>query len=295
MLIGLLPDGASANSMLFRSFVPRAPLCDFIDDFWLYEDYAGTHAWERILPSGTFEMVINLREDELRIYDSSGPRKCRRFGGAVVSGPYGGAFISDTAEEAALLGVHFKPGGAFAVFNMPADEFTNTHIDLPTIWGPAATTLRERLCALSEPAARFRLLEQVLMARLVEVPARHPAINVGLDLLRRTHGRAKVRDLARAVDLSPRRFTEVFTAEIGLPPKLFGRVQRFQQAAALSRNTENVDWAQLALDCGYFDQSHLIHEFGEFSGLSPAEFWRHLNALDRAGTHVKRHHLPLAS
>ena len=281
--------------MLFRSFVPSAPLCDFVDDFWLYEDYAGTHAWERSLPSGTFEMVFNLQEDELRIYDSSGRCECRRFSGTVISGPYAGSFISDTVEEAALLGVHFKPGGAFAVLNIPAGEFTNTHVDLRTIWGPAATTLRERLCSLHEPVARFRLLEQVLMARLVELPARNTAVRLGLDVLRRTHGRARVRDIARAVDLSPRRFTDVFTAEIGLTPKVFGRVQRFQYAAALSRNTEGAHWAQLASECGYFDQSHLIHEFVEFSGLSPAAFWRHLNALEGAGTHVKRHHLPLAT
>ena len=73
--------------MLFQSYVPRNPLCEFVDDFWLYEDYAGVHSLEQILPTGTFEMVFNLREDELRIYSSSEPRECRRFSGAVVSGP----------------------------------------------------------------------------------------------------------------------------------------------------------------------------------------------------------------
>ena len=280
--------------MLFRSYVPRAPLREFVDDFWLYEDYAGEHSWELILPTGTFEMVFNLREDELRIYSLSEPDECRRFAGALVSGPYAGSFASDTAEEAAILGVHFKPGGAFAILGLPAGEFTNMHVDLRTIWGPAATTLRERLCAMSKPVSRFRILEQALLEKLLEPLAPHGAVHVGLDVLTRTHGQVKIRDIARVVDLSSRRFTEVFTAQVGLTPKLFGRVQRFQHAAASARGAAKVDWAQLALDCGYFDQSHLINEFVEFCGLTPTYYWQRLKALDRAEAHVKRHHLPLA-
>ncbi len=221
--------------MLFRSYVPHASLSEFIENFWLYEDYEGEHPHETILPTGTFEMVFNLREDELRIYAASDPGRCRRFSGAVISGPYAGSFMSDAAEEATILGVHFKPGGAFAVLGLPAGEFANTHVDLRTIWGPAANTLRERLCALSQPIHRFRLLEQTLLKRLLDRPDRHGAVRMGLDVLMRTHGRAKVRDIARTVDLSQRRFIEVFTAEVGLTPKLFGRVQRFQNAVATSR------------------------------------------------------------
>ena len=88
--------------MLFRSYKPRAPLCEFVEDFWLYQDYCGQHARERILPSGTFEMVFNLREDELRIY---GPQReqCRRYAGAVISGPYAGSFMSDVAGVTSTL------------------------------------------------------------------------------------------------------------------------------------------------------------------------------------------------
>lgn len=279
--------------MLFRSHIPRAPLSEFVDDFWLYEDYVGEHPHERILPSGTFEMVFNLRQDELRIYGVSDREECRRFTGSLISGPYAGSFMSDTAEEEAILGVHFKPGGACAVLGLPAGEFANTHVDLLTIWGSAATVLRERLCALSEPVERFRFLEQALLERLSDTPRRHGAVRVGLDVLTRTRGLAKVQDIARTVDLSQRRFIDVFTAEVGLTPKLFGRVQRFQHAVILSRNAIRVDWAQLAVACGYFDQSHLIHEFIEFSGVSPADYHKRQNLLDSAGVHMKRHHLPL--
>jgi AraC-like DNA-binding protein len=281
--------------VLFQSHVPPAPLGDIVQDFWLYEDYAGEHARERILPSGTFEMVFNLQEDELRIYGPSDPDRCRRFSGALISGPYAGPFLSDTKEEAAILGVHFKPGGASAVLGLPASELANTHVDLTAIWGPGATALRERLCSLRAPSERFRLVQQALLERLADLPRHHRAVRAGLELLRRTHGRARIRDIARALDLSQRRFSEVFAAEVGLTPKLFGRIQRFQHAIASSRSAAEVDWAQLAVDCGYFDQAHLIHELVELSGVSPADYRQRQSRLALAGVHVKRHHLPLVS
>ena len=85
----------------------------------------------------------------------------------------------------------------------------------------------------------------------------------------------RVRDVARRVGLSQRRFIRVFAAEVGLTPKLYGRVRRFQRALALVRGVPAPDWAQLAVECGYFDQSHLIRDFRAFAGLTPEEYLRH--------------------
>lgn len=280
--------------MLFRSYRPRAPLCELVEDIWLYRNYVGEHARERILPSGTFEIVFNLQEDELRIYGPEPTDRCRRYAGAVISGPYGGSFMSDAAEETSIIGVHFKPGGAFPLLGLPAGELANTHVDLSAVWGPAAADLREQLCGLARPTEQFQLLERTLLNRLFDPPVRNSAVGVALDILTRTAGQVMVRDVARAVDLSQRRLIEVFVNEVGLRPKQFGRVQRFQRALALARNVTKVDWARLAADCGYFDQAHLIRDFVEFSGVGPADYWQRQRQLDGAAVHVKRNHLPLA-
>jgi AraC-like DNA-binding protein len=280
--------------MLVRAYIPRHPLGEYVEDFWLYEGYAGAHLRERILPSGTVEMVFNLREDELRIYGPSDINQCRRFTGGVVSGPYAGAFASDTAEEANIMGVHFKPGGAGAILGVPLDELTNAHVDLAAIWGPDATRLREQLCNVRQPDTRFRLLERVLLKRLFDSPRRtHGAVILGLDALMRTHGRLKVRDIASAVDLSQRRFTDLFAGQVGLTPKLFGRVQRFVHVTGLLQSAREIDWALFAVEHGYFDQSHLIGEFVEFSGLTPGDYLRRQTKLQDAAVHVKRNHVPL--
>lgn len=112
-----------------------------------------------------------------------------------------------------------------------------------------------------------------------------------------------MRAVAREIGLSQRRFAELFKAQVGVTPKLFCRLLRFQRARTLAAQVEKlaldraqelragcgVDWAQLALTCGYFDQSHLINEFQEFASLSPTEYLRQ----SRQDSRLKDNHVPL--
>jgi AraC-like DNA-binding protein len=281
--------------MRFSTHKPGAPLAAFVDNLWLYEGYEGEHSNERILPTGTIELVINLRENELRIYDAEQPNRCSRFSGAIVSGAYGKGFVSDTEEEAFLIGVHFKPGGAFPFLGLPAGDLADTHVDLETLWGQSAAKLRERLCEASTAADRFQLVQQALISHLFRPMEHHYAVAAALEALDQRSD-VTVRDVARNVGLSQRRFIQIFKAEVGMTPKLFSRVQRFQRARAIiHENEEAADWAGIAMNCGYFDQSHLIRDFLEFSGLGPAAYLGQYNRFIEQNIHIKRYHLPLFS
>jgi AraC-like DNA-binding protein len=270
--------------MFYRSTVPGPPLDSFIENLWCLND-APRHARERILPSGTFELVINLHEDEFRIYDAADEERCRRLSGAIVSGAYRRSFVIDTLEHASVVGVHFRPGGAAPFLGVPAGDLADAHIDLDAVWGRRAGELRERLCAAATPEQRFRVLERALRARLDPARRRHRAALAAVHHLERSG--AGVGELVEGVGLSHRRFIDVFGAEIGMTPKLFGRVRRFQRALALARRTASADWAGMAHATGYCDQSHMIRDFLEFSGFSPADLHRH------RGDHVKENHVAL--
>ena len=207
---------------------------------------------------------------------------------------HGGFFVTDTAEEASAMGVHFKQGGAFPFLGLPADELADTHIDLDTLWGRSAAEIRERLAATPSPRRRFQLLEKSLLSKLFRPLGHHAAVSLALDGFRLDNSHAIVRRLAREAGLSHRRFIDVFRLEVGLRPKLFNRVQRFQCVLARVHSIAPSDWAQLASDYGYFDQSHLIRDFLAFSGFSPADYLRRLTQLRHQGLHVKFNHLPVA-
>jgi AraC-like DNA-binding protein len=271
------------TNMVYCSYNPAPPLSRFVDRFWLCSD-TPSHPRERILPSGTIELVVNLRDDEIRILDTADSEQCTRLSGAVVSGAYSRFFVIDPLVHASIIGVHFRPGGAYPFLGAPAGELADTHLDLETLWGQPAVELRERLCALATPTERFALLEKALVSRLFHPPEPHGAVLAALRLFEQTGADVRVHDVARRVGLSQRRFIQLFTTEVGLTPKLYSRVRRFQQSRELVRNSPSPDWAQIGLECGYFDQSHLIRDFRAFAGLTPGEYVR------RRSEHVLPNH-----
>lgn len=258
--------------MMYRSYTPSPPLAEFIERIWQCSDIP-SHQPVRILPTGALELVINLSENEVRVYDSAQADRCERYSGAVVSGPYTECLLIDPMQHSAILGVHFKPGGAYPFLSAPADELSDLHLDLETLWGQSAADLREQLCSATFDG-RFLLLEDMLVARLRHAPVRHRAVPIALRMFAQSNGAATMHDVADRVGLSQRRFIQVFAAEVGLTPKLYCRVQRFHKARGLVLNVDAPDWAQVALACGYFDQSHLIRDFREFAGLSPGNYLR---------------------
>jgi AraC-like DNA-binding protein len=257
---------------------PGPPLDIFVENLWALHD-APSHSRERVVPNGTFELVVNLAENEIRVYREN---SVARYPGVVVSGAYRRGFVVDTREHASLVGVHFRPGGARPFLGTRADALSDSHVALADLWPVRdASRLREQLCEATTTTSRFRLLEAALRTHLVSANRRR-VVQAALELFSR--GETSVSEAARRVALSHRHFSDVFSAEVGMTPKLFLRIQRFQQAFA---KVGCLGQAQLALACGYFDQSHLIRDFSNFAGITPAEFARLRN--DR----VKRDHIAL--
>lgn len=255
---------------IFKLCKPKAPLAEFVDSLWLYEGGRTEQNTDPILPTGTLELAINLRRNELRFYDAEDPQKCSRFSGAIVSGAHGHGLTP--ADEASIIGVHFKPGGAFPFLGLPAGELADTHVDLETLWGPLAARLRERLCEARTSSERFQLLQQALLSRLRDGVKQHYAVATALEVFGNNRTQPAVRETAKYLGLSQRRFIQVFKAEVGMTPKLFSRIQRFQQTRSVVQQSPSPNWATVALDLGYFDQSHLIREFLEFSGHTPTDY-----------------------
>jgi AraC-like DNA-binding protein len=266
--------------MLFLVHKPAPALARFVDHLWCLRD-APVHAREHVLPAGTLELVINLSEDEFRVYDRERPERFQRFAGAMVSGAYSRYFVIDTREHASIMGVHFRPGGALQFLGLPPGALADTHVELSQLWGARASDLREQLCAACSYERRFELLERALLERMADASLR-PAAAAGIALL--GAGR-KVGDVAKLLSLSRRRFISVFSADVGTTPKLFARIQRFQRALQCAHAPDQLDWSQLALASGYFDQSHMIRDFVEFAGVAPAEL-RNRGQHDVKADHV---------
>lgn len=249
---------------------PLPPLDAFIERLWCIR-FAGDHALarERVLPGGgTVDLVVNLADDEVCV-DDPAPRRLRS--GAVVAGPRTRSYFADPRQQAAVIGVHFKPGGAAPFLGVSPSELVDAHVELGDLWGDEGRSLRDRLLSLSSTAARLGVLEQVLLARLQIAPLRHPAVPAAVAAFR-SHGR--VADVAAFVGLGRRRFLDVFERDVGLAPKLYARLRRFHLVKRRIAECEPASWSALAADCGYFDQSHMIRDFTDIAGLGPGAYLR---------------------
>src|SRR5262249_9591433 len=255
--------------MLFRHYIPQKPLSNFIEMLWYYDGYAQPHAKERLMPTGTTELVINLREDQIRVYDRHDTKIGHAFRGAVVCGPHSEFFVIDTDEQASVIGVHFKPGGIFPFVKLPADELQNQHVGLDDLWGPTiADDVRDQLHQAATPESKFRVLEEALLMQMVQ-PAPHPAVAYALRYFQDIPHLARMSVVTEKIGFSQRTFIHRFSETVGLTPKAFCRVRRFQRVLKLIHDAREVDWIDLSLSCGYFDQAHFIHDFRAFAGINP--------------------------
>jgi len=259
------------NDQLFLTYRPAPPLHQFVSQLWYWQGVPAAHGKDRLMPDGSGTLIVNLEEDEVRNYAGLHDDVVERLPGAVLVGAHSRYSVIDTQEQRAVLGVSFRPGGMWPFFDPAAEELHNQHIGLRDLWGSAGATLRERILSAPTPVARLRVMELELHARAIRPLARRPEIAFAVERLAHPPHDYTIAMISEHIGLSTRRLARLFSLEVGMTPKLYSRIKRFESVLRLMRPQARVDWSQLALDCGYFDQSHLIHDCRTISGFTPAE------------------------
>ena len=137
-----------------------------------------------------------------------------------------------------------------------------------------STSCSARACASTSATAttRSRYLDALFLARLDDALSPVPSITRALARLRASEGRVPIGALAGELGCSPRHLNRHFRDQVGVTPKLFARILRFQHAIALIDREPS--WASIAQHAGYYDQAHLVRDFQQFAGASPTEFTR---------------------
>ncbi len=258
--------------MRFHVHTPPPPLSEYIGWLWYFDGLETDHHKEKILPDGSIELLINLDETPRKLFDKKAPSHWRSFREAWLSGPQTEFLLIDSLPKSSMMGVHIKPGGTVLFLGMPATEVAGAVVELEAIWGKQGLELRESLLGTPGPAAKLRRLEAFLLGRMRKRFVRHPAVTHALEQFTRAPHESTVGRTADRVGLSRRRFIEVFRHEVGMTPKRFCRLQRFQRVLREIESRRSIDWADLSAACGYYDQSHFIHEFQAFSGINPAAY-----------------------
>ena len=169
------------------------------------------------------------------------------------------------------LGVRLKPAGALALVDRPLREISGWTLDLADVVGRAAEELAERCFEADSTDERFRRAAAWIEERTGRVAPGLPAVSWTAARIERSSGTVPIGALREEAGLSKSRLASAFRDQVGLPPKVYARIFRFQRLLKLIHGGSS-SLAEAALDTGYYDQPHMTAEFRELSGMAPREF-----------------------
>jgi AraC-like DNA-binding protein len=247
--------------MLYREYPPSPALAPYVACLWTSHVHPAPGALpfvHRVLPDNCVDIL----------WQDTG---AAAFAVGMMSSPI---FVPG-AGPVRTVAVRFLPGAARRFFGLPLAALTDGRADLDQLWGRSdAERLQDGLWerALSD-RERLHLIEAALLRRaaLAAMPA--PALaRVAVARIEASGGALRVESLADELRVSRQHLASQFREQVGLSPKLFARITRFRRAAEQAGGRQAVDWAALALECGYFDQSHLIRDFHDFAAATPEQF-----------------------
>ena len=237
---------------------PRPELSSVVESVWIADAVPPDGAdREHVLPTGAMHIAVRVCGREIRILDAHGP--CCST--AVVCGARDSFYVKAAGGRTRSVGAVLRPGASMALFGMPAGEIAGRHTRLDELWRDITVG---RISEASSPLDEF---ETILLAKLQRKVSLSPSVGMAL---RELECGSSVDDVVQASGYSHRRFIALFRDAVGLTPKRYARLRRFQRA--LSGRVAAPSLADVALTAGYSDQSHFNREFLDFAGITPTQY-----------------------
>ena len=258
---------SSVPAGTLRAHPVSAALRGHVSHILLYrERFAkGQEVRERVLPDGAVRLVFNLGD---------APSAGEGTGQPVAAiGASAAPVVVRMREKVEGLSVTLRPGAAAALLGVPVGEIAGHAVHLDELWRGDAAELLARIAEAPDDGTRVALLEAALQRRLREGDgAVHAAAVRAARLIAASGGRQPLRDVAAAVGVGERRLQQIFHAHVGLSPRAWGRLARLHDCLRALRLQPVPAWADVAVESGFYDQSHLVNEFRALCGVTPTEF-----------------------
>jgi AraC-like DNA-binding protein len=254
--------------MIYQEIQPSPTLAPYVRFFWVLESDLpqGADYIHRTLASGCPEMVFHYTGVFSEILPSGDQAPSFISGITGQTTQYNRYSIS---ENFGIFGAFLYPFAVTALFGVAATDLSNRSVDLVSLCGSAGAALEEQILLAPDTASRVEILSDFLTRRLRPL---EPPILYAIRTLVQTDGQMDLAQLSSDCFRSRRQFERNFKTFAGFSPKLFARLSRFH--GALGRyGARGMSLTQIAYDCGYYDQSHFIHEFKAFSGHHPSEYF----------------------
>lgn len=261
--------------MIIRIHTPTFPLNEYINSFIYYDGLDPVHQMDRFLPDGNTELIINLTEKPQHIYHNETLEEIQSCRQAWVSGIRTQPITIPSGKGCKMVIVAFKKGKAYPFYPLPMNELTDFVVEADLVFGRSILNLRYQLLATSSIDRIFCLVERFLLQQ-----ARHAlpsdsiteCVEYAVSSITSQPNQLSLWQLSDQIGYSQKHFISLFKKQVGVAPKQYLKIMRFQKAILAIEKDMSMHWNDLALQNGFYDQAHFINEFRAFSGFTPGEY-----------------------
>lgn len=249
-----------------------------IKKYWMMTQAAfnGDILPEPILPDGCVEVIFDLSDRFMQFHDDGRVELQPR---TMIAGQISRRILIAPTGKTDLFGIRFHPAGALPLIGGPIHELNDLIIDAALVLGKDEALLFEMLSEHADLNTRARIFDLYFQKRLSDKTDGSHTAGQAAGLILDSNGLISVTDIAATLNLSERTIERLFREYVGISPKLFSRIARFQSFLRSVENSPQSGLLDLAIEAGYYDQSHMIREFRSFTRRSPTEFFGRENVI----------------
>jgi AraC-like DNA-binding protein len=257
---------------IYKIYAPALPLRSFVTHFTYYKNHTPDYSINRFLPDGNVEIVIDLTETPKFIYDDNSLVEIQACNKLWISGIRNKYITIPSGRDSEMFVINFRKGMAYPFLGLPLGDLSDKVVDGDLILKKIFLQLREQLFTCYTVEKKFLLAELILTKHFLPVLSVDPIIEYAVNRILAAPEIVVIKSIAVKTGYSSRHLVHLFKHKVGVSPKAFLKIIRFQKSIREIELKGYTNFSSLASDCGYYDQSHFIADFKSFSGFTPAAY-----------------------
>ena len=251
---------------------PHPCLDKTIDHYWIEKSDSSS---VKILPDGTTSIIFSIGSP-IGISDANGDPK--KLSDNLIVGTHKKYYVINAKIGTHIVGIKFKQGGAYNFFKIPMMQFSNKIVNLTDVLNGETEKLRAKLISAKDDEAIRRVLDYYFLLKVDMLEEAYNVVDSAIKEVSAKVNPTLIKSFCETANISNKHLISLFNNKVGLSPKLIHRLNKFINVIELLQKKRNVNWPEVAYECQYYDQAHLINEFKSFSGLSPKKYFENENA-----------------
>jgi len=257
--------------MKFETHIVKPPIDKYLETIFHFKNFVPDHSIERMVPTGHVYIMFEFDSFVRNTYDNDSLETNKTFTKAWISGMHRNYISISSHKNSEMLVIQFKPYGTYPFLHFPLQNLNEKILPAEEVLGAEILILHEKMYKLETVQDKFDMIEKWLRSRFRK--DKTPPTNL-VDALNQlqTEPASNCNHIVESYSNTQKHLIDQFKKYVGLTPKYYQRILRFSEILKQIHQEKSIEWAQIAYQCNFSDQSHFIKEFKHFSGLNPKEF-----------------------